>query len=168
MNICLTSTILSALGTSTRVLSFCLPLAPEYVQTSIRAVDWCLNFAYNTPLVLGTSLPPVRLIASRIASASALNADSDLPHGKTEIGNSVACMMYELSSPIQQIKKKQMERRRTCDDHYRPSNSQHEASLQRPWQTSGKHEESSPSRGHRSFPVSAPNQPHSMVARRCR
>ncbi len=35
-------------------------------------------FLYNTPLVLGTSSPPVRSIACRIASASALKADSDL------------------------------------------------------------------------------------------
>lgn len=38
----------------------------------------CSSVLYSTPLVLGTSSPPVLWIASRIASASALNADSAL------------------------------------------------------------------------------------------
>jgi hypothetical protein len=33
---------------------------------------------YSTPLVLGTSLPPVFSMAWRMASATALNADSEL------------------------------------------------------------------------------------------
>ena len=36
------------------------------------------EYIYSTPLVLGTSFPPVFSIASRMASASALNADSAL------------------------------------------------------------------------------------------
>ena len=38
----------------------------------------CYEYIYNTPLVLGTSFPPVLWIASRMASARALNADSAL------------------------------------------------------------------------------------------
>jgi hypothetical protein len=37
-----------------------------------------LKYIQSTPLVLGTSLPPVFSMACRIASASALKADSDL------------------------------------------------------------------------------------------
>ena len=47
----------------------CLLLSPAISITSTN---------HNTPFVLGTSLPPVRSIASRIASAKALNADSAL------------------------------------------------------------------------------------------
>jgi hypothetical protein len=38
----------------------------------------CTFLIYKTPLVLGTSFPPVLWIASRMASANALNADSAL------------------------------------------------------------------------------------------
>ena len=46
------------------------------VKCSIPAL--CYEYIYNTPLVLGTSFPPVLWIASLMASASALNADSAL------------------------------------------------------------------------------------------
>jgi len=43
----------------------------------------CMYEVYSTPLVLGTSLPPVLEIASRMAKAKALKADSDLrKHGE--------------------------------------------------------------------------------------
>jgi hypothetical protein len=46
----------------------------EHVQVLVREGPQ----DYKTPFVLGTSVPPVRSAAWRIASASALNADSAL------------------------------------------------------------------------------------------
>jgi hypothetical protein len=50
-----------------------------HTASEIRAMPALrFEYIYNTPLVLGTSSPPVLWIASRIASATALNADSAL------------------------------------------------------------------------------------------
>lgn len=50
----------------------------EIVQRNRTATDALLRFYYNTPFVLGTSLPPVLSMACRIARARALKADSAL------------------------------------------------------------------------------------------
>jgi hypothetical protein len=50
----------------------------QYLVIASKFTGHQMCHAYNTPLVLGTSFPPVLWIASRMASASALNADSAL------------------------------------------------------------------------------------------
>jgi hypothetical protein len=53
------------------------------LERMCRATVW--QFGYNTPFVLGTSLPPVLSIACRIARARALKADSALHRRKSPV-----------------------------------------------------------------------------------
>lgn len=75
---------------------------------------------HRTPLVLGTSLFPVLLMASRIASANALNADSDLAHRHQS-----------------QAWSKSRASMRTCGGRFLPEDNPHAKLLQQPWQKNG-------------------------------
>lgn len=54
----------------------------------------------STPFVLGTSSPPVRVMAIRIARASALKADSALAYQRAEEGQDVHVMVVVASDQV--------------------------------------------------------------------